>query len=361
MQRISNADLQKISVFVRDLHSLGSVNAILDHVAQSLTTLIPADNVFVPARDSTTGRMSVLANNVGPRLTQLWPILVSLRNENPALSYHLSNPWSSAFTMSDLLPRSQWMKTAVFNEFYAKLEMLERLSISLPFARPSTVAVVAHRARSSFTERDRTVLNLLHLNISEACRTARMHVVPLSHSMMDAVEALAGISIVVLSASGRVKFYSKLSERHFEDFFQREIPFHGGLPITVERWARREIASLGTSDLAIRPPQPLYLRLGEKSLCLRLATTADRTGYLLLLKVEDPALQLAKLTSLELGPRATEVLYWLAKGKRNAEIGIILGMAPETVKTHLKTIFRHLNVENRTAATSLAMEFLAFT
>jgi DNA-binding CsgD family transcriptional regulator len=359
MQRISNADLRKISVFVRELHSLGSVNGILDHVAQGLTTLIPADNVFIPVLDSTTGRMSVLANNVGPRLAQLWPILVALRNENPALTYHLSNPWTSAFTMRDLLPLSQWIKTAVFNEFYAPLEMLERLSISLPFARPSTVAVVAHRARSSFTERDRTVLNLLHLNVSEACRTAKMNVVPLSTSAMDAVEALVGVSIVVLNSSGRVKFCSRLSERHLEDFFQTEIPFHGCLPVTVERWVRREIAGFGTSDLAIRPPQPLYLRLGEKSLCLRLATTGDRTGYLLLLRVEDPALELAKLTSLELGLRATEVLYWLAKGKRNEEIGIILRMAPETVKTHLKTIFRHLNVENRVAAASMALEFLA--
>jgi DNA-binding CsgD family transcriptional regulator len=359
MQRISNADLQKISVFVRELHSLGSVNAILGHVARSLTTLIPADTVFVPAFDATTKRMSVVADNVGPRLEKLWPILVALRNENPALSYHLSHARAPAFTMRDLLPPSQWKKTAVFNEFYAKLKMLERLSISLPFARPSTVGVVAHRVRATFTERDRTVLNLLHLHISEACRTAKMNVVPPSALTMNAVETLVGVSIVVLNCSGRVEFCSRLSETHFEHFFPQERPFHACLPLTVERWVRREIAAIETSELAIRPPQSLYLRFGEKSLCLRLATTSDRTGYVLLLRVEDPALEIAKLNALELGTRATEVLYWLAKGKRNEEIGIILGMAPETVKTHLKTIFHHLNVENRATAASMTSEFLA--
>jgi DNA-binding CsgD family transcriptional regulator len=359
MQRISNADLQKISVFVRELHSLGSVDGILHHVAQGLTTLIPADTVFVPAFDSTTKRMSVVADNIGPSLEKLWPILVALRNENPALGYHLSHPRAPAFTMKDLLPPSQWKKTAVFNEFYAKLKMYERLSISLPFARPSTVGVVAHRAGAPFTGRDRTVLNLLHLHISEACRTARMHLVPPSASAMDTVEALVGVSIVVLNSNGKVGFCSELSEKHFEHFFPQEIPFYASLPPTVEKWVRREIAAIGMNELAIRPPQPLYLRLGEKSLCLRLAATRDRTGYILLLRVEDPTAELAKLNALELGPRVTEVLYWLAKGKRNEEIGIILRMAPETVKTHLKTIFHHLNVENRAAAASMTSEFLA--
>jgi DNA-binding CsgD family transcriptional regulator len=62
-----------------------------------------------------------------------------------------------------------------------------------------------------------------------------------------------------------------------------------------------------------------------------------------------------------LGARATEVLYWLAKGKSNQEIGIILGMATETVKAHLKTIFVRLNIENRATAASIISEMLART
>jgi DNA-binding CsgD family transcriptional regulator len=52
------------------------------------------------------------------------------------------------------------------------------------------------------------------------------------------------------------------------------------------------------------------------------------------------------------------VLYWLGKGKTNEEIGIILGMAAETVKTHLKKIFWRLQVENRATAALMVSEFL---
>jgi hypothetical protein len=46
------------------------------------------------------------------------------------------------------------------------------------------------------------------------------------------------------------------------------------------------------------------------------------------------------------------VLTWVAEGKTNGEIGIILEMRPRTVAKHLERIFRKLGVETRTAAAS---------
>lgn len=36
--------------------------------------------------------------------------------------------------------------------------------------------------------------------------------------------------------------------------------------------------------------------------------------------------------------RRREVLYWMARGKSNAEIGAILGISPCTVKQHVEQI-----------------------
>jgi hypothetical protein len=67
--------------------------------------------------------------------------------------------------------------------------MQERLSVSLPFARPNTVAVVAHRIRRSFNERDRRVLNLVQFHVSETAEP-QMHFVPTSASIIEAIESL---------------------------------------------------------------------------------------------------------------------------------------------------------------------------
>lgn len=54
--------------------------------------------------------------------------------------------------------------------------------------------------------------------------------------------------------------------------------------------------------------------------------------------------------------REAEVLRWLAEGKSNAEIGIILGISGLTAKKHLESVFHKLGVENRTAAVVIALE-----
>jgi DNA-binding CsgD family transcriptional regulator len=54
-----------------------------------------------------------------------------------------------------------------------------------------------------------------------------------------------------------------------------------------------------------------------------------------------------------------ETLLWLAQGKTNGEIAIILGISEATVKKHVLEIFSRLEVETRTAACLKAVEVLS--
>jgi len=65
------------------------------------------------------------------------------------------------------------------------------------------------------------------------------------------------------------------------------------------------------------------------------------------------------LLKLGLTPRAAEVLLWVAQGKTNSDIGMILGISESTVKKHLLEIFGKLGVETRSAAALRAIETLA--
>lgn len=56
--------------------------------------------------------------------------------------------------------------------------------------------------------------------------------------------------------------------------------------------------------------------------------------------------------------REAEVLFWIARGKSNRDVGVILGLSPRTVNKHLEPIFQKLGVENRTSAASLAIQAL---
>ena len=63
--------------------------------------------------------------------------------------------------------------------------------------------------------------------------------------------------------------------------------------------------------------------------------------------------------SLGLTARETEVLTWIAQGKTNYEIGVILSACTGTICKHVEHILRKLCVENRTAAAAVALAALA--
>ncbi len=82
----------------------------------------------------------------------------------------------------------------------------------------------------------------------------------------------------------------------------------------------------------------------------------------LLLRSIGPALKKSRetdfrsLRKLGLTLRQCEVLFWIAEGKRDAEIATILRIAVRTVNVHVRAILSRLGVETRTSAVATAMQ-----
>jgi len=103
----------------------------------------------------------------------------------------------------------------------------------------------------------------------------------------------------------------------------------------------------------------LILSTPHRPLTLRYFKLAASDEHLLRLVIgdllRDPAL-LERV--LPLTHREAEVLLWVAHGRTNKEIGEILAMSPRTVNKHLEQLFPKLQVENRAAATAIAIQAL---
>lgn len=129
------------------------------------------------------------------------------------------------------------------------------------------------------------------------------------------------------------------------------------LPEVVRRWLEgRKVEGAGSE------PEAIEVVLEGSARRLKLSYVGQIGPEELLLRiVEDsgiPPEQVLK-TKLGLTLRESEVLVWLARGKANRDIGEILGLSPRTVNKHLEQIYAKIGVENRAAATALAVTALA--
>lgn len=138
-------------------------------------------------------------------------------------------------------------------------------------------------------------------------------------------------ALVLADCSGRIVFATRLAtsllHRHFPGWDGARLPAGLGAPAGPLRV--RRFTEAGSDELA----------------SLILEERAARAGP-------------AALLTLGLTPREAEVLFWIAEGKGNAEIAVILGAGVRTIHKHAENLFRKLGCESRHAATVIALGVL---
>ena len=60
--------------------------------------------------------------------------------------------------------------------------------------------------------------------------------------------------------------------------------------------------------------------------------------------------RVSAIKSYKLSVRELEIIDWVKQGKTDGEIGMILSISQNTVKSHLKHVFEKLNVTRRAQA-----------
>jgi DNA-binding CsgD family transcriptional regulator len=150
-------------------------------------------------------------------------------------------------------------------------------------------------------------------------------------------------AVVLATLEFEIQFADPLARRWLKQFFGR--PARAGLlPRRVCRW----LAHGGQA----KPRDSLVVRQGDTRLYLKKQNSyAPRTIGLLLEMIEGNGKEWSRRHH-DLTPRELEVLFWLARGKSNAEIAAILDLKTATVGKHLERIYPKLGVENRLAAAS---------
>lgn len=110
------------------------------------------------------------------------------------------------------------------------------------------------------------------------------------------------------------------------------------LPGLLHDWvntSRRELKK----GVAAQPLRVLAVETGHGILYFRYFPRGDDGGVVLHI-MEQPIGRSGWPGTTSLSPREREVLYWIAQGKREEEIGIILGLARKTVGKHIEHVMR---------------------
>lgn len=247
--RLSPKDLDLFQRATLALHDCREPETFRRALPEIILTLIPADHFFLQevTFSPRTGRASII-NSIDPSgvvTPEMERFSEEALLEHPFPHYFVRTGDWTALLLSDFQTAHQFRQTRVYQRFYRLVDVDRLLGLPASFGPQTVGGISLGKKNGNFTERDRTMLNLL-----------RPHI---------------------------------------------------------------ELAHRNTAWLARRP-------------------------------VDQRQPPKFKLT-----PRESEIARWIAAGKTNPEIAIILQANVRTVEKHVERILHKFRVENRTAVAALLL------
>ncbi len=181
---------------------------------------------------------------------------------------------------------------------------------------------------------------------------AHMQAARQARQARNALDAYGHATIAVRLApqGARLVWQTPLARRWLPSYFDS---VSDEVPAELLQWLQAAAAGREVRPLSTTQPGP---RGGRQLVCTLQGKTVDDDWLVVLREVSDAATVQATMLAFGLTLRESEVLYWVAKGKTNRDIGDILGSSPATVKKHLERVYEKLGVETRTAAAAMALQ-----
>ena len=354
--KLNSRDQEAIHSALQRIYALTDLDGFTAASVQTLGELVTADisafnEVNYPARRMLT----VISDPEAQRFYQAHQLeFESLMHQNPLIE-HYARKHDAPRKISDHMRLSDWKKTDIYEKIYSRFSGAFQMAMVLPLDSTAIVAYAFNRAQSDFTERHRALLTALQPHVTQAYRNALIHTQSVERTrtreeMLDSME----VGWVDLDHDLRVLGLSSQTRSMLEAFFTVDTLDANRLPPQLNDWLAGRLADANPEA----PAAPLVVENEAGRLIIRLfVSQASRLPSLLIdcsVGEDSPAV----LSALGVTDRQAEILYWLAKGKSNAEIAIILNISVRTVETHVYRLLEQLGVNNRTEAANIAMRHL---
>jgi len=353
MATLISSDLRRAVRFLNDYCAPSETpdyTEYTQHVLDGLQRLIDSDlwalGEFEKLNDATEAVVTI-----APREFRLPPLELFFGADGAHAHLDWYGSMRKSLRLSDVMSPSRLHEHPVYREFYRLIDAEDAL---FTLFNTSPAMFLGSTRGSTVPIRDKQLFDLLVGPITHNLKNTRA-LANLERRQRLMAHALAKVcpAVVVADRQGKIIAEANIVRDLLLSYFKTEA-FSDSLPETLMQFGKAQRARLTKLGGNPAPNQELcVVRDGHR---LSVSVAMQSNGYIFTLREESTTQRTHHLLRLGLSRREAEVLHFVAMGKTNGEIAIILGISRLTVGKHMEHIFQCLGVETRTAAAALAIE-----
>jgi DNA-binding CsgD family transcriptional regulator len=284
------------------------------------------------------------------------PNLWKYRHQHPIMRLFEQGDHEGVKMISDFLEPEALHKLEIYQEVLAKMGVEDTLSITLPSTRDLKV-FYAVNSPARFTERDRMVAKILQPHLVQAFENVLAFTDAKAMAALSAHAFQAGShGLILADNSGRIIHASEIASDHLAIL---EPERGDGVTVTAinERLHPRLLDWLDEGPPSAEQRSRILEVEDNGSRVLFRSARVDGEHWVIATQMQTlRALAVSLQEVYGLSDRQADVLFWISRGKSNADIAAILEISDRTVAKHIELLFDKLGVENRLAATRKALD-----
>jgi len=341
---LSESDVQALLDAVGELALPGDRPALRQRTVELLPGVVPNDMTAWNEVDVDRGSVFAVCNPpIDPARVDLGPVLARYADQHPVIAYYRRTGDGRPHAISDFVTAQEFNATELYQQFYVYVPAQDQMSMVLPDPA-MLIGIALNRDWKSFTERDRTLLNLIRPHLLQAYRNAVAFERTQRYlATLDTIVEANGEGLIVLDEAGRVEHVTPGAAAMLHHYFPDT---DGLIPTNLTEW-------IDTQQAMPSEPAPAYVRGDSDSrLHIRQVLGANLRPTALLLR-NTPGGEPDRTTLIALGltNREAETARLLIRGLTNALIASELSISVRTVEKHVHATFEKLGVANRVQAT----------
>ena len=330
---------RKVSLFLEQLYQWQDIPSLVQTILHGLPDLISGDNFMVAEHNPVDQRHSQLCLRHPVNRENLLKEV----HESGAMKGHPlwepPAPGQHTKALSDMMSASAWASHPMYCEILREERVLDHLTVEFRQFGQQWAMIGLSRTRRGFHEKDRHTLAMLAPHFKQAFANARR---VMACERKEASADHGSGTFFPVDYTGKLLGGEDAFCAHWAPTFGAQAEAHLA---AIVSWAQTGLDHLnrGGQELDMIP---IRLPCARGVVEFRLVRRWGIEGY----GISGSLVPSRPSESGLLTPRERDVLAWVRQGKTNEEISVILGCSHHTVNDHLKSIFRKLNVTNRTAA-----------